>query len=74
MKGGGQQLRLDVRRRWKCDACGATRRSGGPVTAVACECGEWMTLLDLPATGFPPPLKFVPNVPHVPQEHGEADG
>ena len=73
MKGGGHQLRLDVRRRWGCDECGKSRRTDGSTTAVRCGCGEWMTLTDLPAGGFPPPLHFRPNVPHVEEERpGDA--
>ena len=67
MKGGGHQLRQDVRRRWICPECGATRRTDGQTTSLRCRCGDaWMQLQELPAQGFPPPLKPAPNVPHVP--------
>ena len=53
MKGGGWQLRQDVRRRWRCE-CGREAKTAGDVTAVPCGCGRWMSLQDLPPAGFPP--------------------
>jgi hypothetical protein len=38
MRGPGIRLDLDVRRRWRCPACGAERKTHGDVTSVACQC------------------------------------
>ena len=38
MKGPGLRIDLDVRRVWRCPACGRELRLGGGVTAVLCDC------------------------------------
>jgi hypothetical protein len=38
MRGAGLRLNNDVRRIWRCAACGAERRAGAFVTSVRCEC------------------------------------
>ena len=38
MRGAGQRLDNDVRRVWKCAACGAERKVGAQVTTVRCQC------------------------------------
>gem|GEM_PF-1903191 len=38
MRGAGLRLDIDVRRVWRCAACGAERRVGAQVTVVRCQC------------------------------------
>lgn len=38
MRGAGLRLSLDIRRHWKCAACGAERRLPATVTTVRCQC------------------------------------
>jgi hypothetical protein len=38
MRGAGLRLNNDVRRIWRCAACGAERKIGAQVTAVNCQC------------------------------------
>lgn len=38
MRGAGLRLHIDVRRLWRCPACGAQRRLGAEVTSVSCQC------------------------------------
>jgi len=38
MKGPGLRLSGDVRRVWRCPACGSERPSGGNVTSLRCGC------------------------------------
>ncbi len=47
IKGPGLKIRLDVRRRWKCEACGFTVKLPGERVAAACpDCSElsWLQL------------------------------
>jgi hypothetical protein len=39
------RLDLDVRRRWRCPACGAERKTAGDVTSVACQCSAEAPLM-----------------------------
>lgn len=38
MRGAGLRLNNDVRRLWRCAACGAERKIGAQVTSVNCQC------------------------------------
>ena len=38
MRGAGQRLDNDVRRLWRCAACGVERKVGAQVTTVRCQC------------------------------------
>ena len=38
MRGAGLRLNVDVRRHWRCPACGAERRLPATVTSVRCVC------------------------------------
>ncbi len=40
MRGAGLRLNNDVRRLWRCPACGAERKVGAFVTTVSCQCAE----------------------------------
>lgn len=47
MKGPGYKLAYDVRRTWRCPACGAERKMAGDVTSMKCNCraeGTFMTV------------------------------
>jgi hypothetical protein len=48
MKGPGYKLTHDVRRTWRCPACGAERKVAGDITSLICSCrpeGTFMTLV-----------------------------
>jgi hypothetical protein len=48
MKGPGHKQKLDVRRTWKCPACGKERKLQGDVTTLMCDCrdgGTFMTIV-----------------------------
>lgn len=48
MKGPGYKTSLDVRRTWKCPACGVERKLLGDVTTMTCNCrdgGVFMTIV-----------------------------
>ena len=40
MKGPGYKTSLDIRRTWKCPACGVERKQLGDVTTMTCTCRE----------------------------------
>ncbi len=51
MKGPGMRLDLDVRRVWKCPACGKEARTDGRSVSKTCPCtreGVAMRLVELP--------------------------
>ena len=50
MRGPGYKLTLDVRRLWRCPACGYERRCNGRLTTVRCRCsnGVFMQLVSEP--------------------------
>jgi hypothetical protein len=63
MKGPGVRLDLDVRRVWRCPACGRETRSEGQVVLRLCGCtkeGIAMRLMELPR---PMPTVRVPQPP-----------
>lgn len=64
MKGPGYKLSHDVRRTWRCPACGFERKVVGDVTSLICNCrneGTFMTIV-AERTVAPRPLQ-------VPSEH-----
>jgi hypothetical protein len=69
MKGPGMRLELDVRRIWRCPACGREARSEGGVVAKVCGCtkdGVAMRLVELPR---PKPTVWQPKPddPDIPE-------
>lgn len=44
MRGAGLRLNIDVRRLWRCAACGAERKVGAEVTTVDCQCAGRPTM------------------------------
>jgi hypothetical protein len=50
MRGPGLKTSLDVRRLWRCPACGYERRADGRLTTVRCQCagGPFMQLVGEP--------------------------
>jgi len=61
MKGPGYKLSHDVRRTWRCPACGATRKVAGDVTSMRCSCqesGPFMTIAT-ERTVAPRPLQLI---------------
>ncbi len=62
MKGPGYKLSHDVRRTWRCPACGTERKLEGDITSLICNCrseGTFMTIV-IERTVAPRPLQ-VPN-------------
>ena len=62
MKGPGYKLSHDVRRTWRCPACGTERKLEGDITSLICNCrseGTFMTIV-MERTVAPRPLQ-VPN-------------
>ncbi len=55
MRGPGLKVALDVRRTWRCPACGYERRVDGRQTTVRCGCGEgrFMKLVAAPRVERP---------------------
>jgi hypothetical protein len=71
MKGPGMRLDLDVRRVWRCPACGRESRAEGQVVGRVCNCtkeGVAMRLVELPR---PKPTVRIPEPD--PEEHEFAD-
>ncbi len=64
MKGPGYKLSHDVRRTWRCAACGFERKLVGDVTSLVCHCRPEGTFMSIVAerTVAPRPLQ-------VPSEH-----
>ena len=59
MKGPGYKLSHDVRRTWRCSACGAERKLVGDVTTLVCNCRPEGTFMSIVAerTVAPRPLQ-----------------
>ncbi len=87
MKGPGQRIDLDVRRIWKCPQCGKTRKLGGEITSVRCNCRRedvWMQLVEVeedsatspePVDESPAPQTPAPaEQPPTPEEKSAAVG
>jgi len=75
MKGPGMRLDLDVRRLWKCPACGHEARSEGHVVTRICHCtreGVAMRLTDVPrpvpTVRLPTPDDDVPEFADFPTD------
>lgn len=62
MKGPGYKLSHDVRRTWRCPACGTERKLLGDVTSLRCHCRPEGTFMKIVAerTVAPRPLQ-IPN-------------
>lgn len=70
MKGPGYRRDLDVRRVWRCPACGAERRLSGEYTSVRCGCrpeGVWMQIVS-ERNAVPRPAASM-SVPEIPVAH-----
>jgi hypothetical protein len=72
MKGPGMRLDLDVRRVWRCPACGRETRSEGQVVMRLCGCtkeGVAMRLVELPrpkpTVRLPEPADPDPDIPEL---------
>ncbi len=71
MKGPGMRLDLDIRRVWRCPACGREMRSEGKEVGRMCGCtkeGVAMRLVELPR---PKPVVRIPEPD--PDEHPFED-
>jgi hypothetical protein len=68
MRGPGLKTDLEVRRVWRCPACGYERRVGGQVTSVRCQCGDrpFMRLAQEPR--FVRPANLAPDVYFLAEE------
>ncbi len=69
MKGPGMRLELDVRRIWRCPACGREARSEGGVVAKVCGCtkdGVAMRLVERPRPK-PTVRVYEPSEPDEPE-------
>lgn len=64
MKGPGYKLSHDVRRTWRCPACGFERKLVGDVTSLVCNCRAEGTFMAIVAERTVAPRPF-----QVPQEH-----
>ena len=75
MKGPGYKLSHDVRRTWRCPACGTERKLAGDITSLKCNCrsdGTFMVIV-VERTVAPRPLQ-VPNEQDIrPSEFGIDD-
>jgi hypothetical protein len=61
MKGPGYKLTHDVRRTWRCPACGRERKLPGDVTSLVCECkpdGTFM-VISVERTVAPRPFQVI---------------
>jgi hypothetical protein len=71
MKGPGMRLDLDIRRVWRCPACGTEMRGEGKEVGRTCHCtkeGVAMRLVELPR---PKPVVRIPEPD--PDEHEFED-
>lgn len=64
MKGPGYKLSHDVRRTWRCPACGYERKLVGTVTTLVCHCRPEGTFMSIVVERTVAPRPF-----QVPQEH-----
>jgi hypothetical protein len=64
MKGPGYKLSHDVRRTWRCPACGVERKLVGTVTSLVCHCRPEGTFMSIVVERTVAPRPF-----QVPQEH-----
>ncbi|REJ70937.1 MAG: hypothetical protein DWQ34_23735 [Planctomycetota bacterium] len=65
MRGPGMRLDYDMRRTWRCPACGSERKAGGRVTSLPCRCSGdevWMKLIEVRRWRPPDPKPIDPYV------------
>ncbi len=60
MKGPGYKTSLDVRRTWKCPACGVERKLLGDVTTMTCNCREGGVFMAIVTERIVAPRPFQP--------------
>jgi hypothetical protein len=72
MKGPGMRLDLDIRRVWRCPACGREARSEGQIVTRFCGCtkeGIAMRLVEvprpMPTVRIPQPSEHDPDIPEL---------
>ncbi|MBC8117247.1 MAG: hypothetical protein H7062_22860 [Candidatus Saccharimonas sp.] len=64
MKGPGHKQKLDVRRTWKCPACGKERKLQGDVTTLMCDCREGGTFMAIVTEKIVAPRPYQPLNEH----------
>ena len=64
MKGPGHKQKLDVRRTWKCPACGKERKLPGDMTTLLCECREGGTFMAIVMEKIVAPRPYQPLNEH----------
>ena len=64
MKGPGHKQKLDVRRTWKCPACGKERTLQGDVTTLMCDCREGGTFMAIVTEKIVAPRPYQPLHEH----------
>ena len=71
MRGPGYKLSGDVRRTWRCPACGRERKVSGEITTLFCGCQEqaWMQI-SAERTMVPRPLQRPSDVERHPIDFG----
>ncbi len=71
MRGPGYKLSGDVRRTWRCPACGRERKLSGEITSLLCGCQEqaWMQIA-AERTMVPRPLQRPSDVERHPIDFG----
>ena len=71
MRGPGYKLSGDVRRTWRCPACGRERKVSGEITTLLCGCQEqaWMQI-SAERTMVPRPLQRPSDVERHPIDFG----
>ena len=60
MKGPGYKTSLDVRRTWKCPACGVERKLLGDVTTMTCNCRDGGVFMAIITERIVAPRPFQP--------------
>ncbi len=60
MKGPGHKQKLDVRRTWKCPACGKERKLPGDMTTLLCDCREGGTFMAIVTEKIVAPRPYQP--------------
>lgn len=72
MRGPGMRIDFDMRRIWRCPACGSERRAEGKITSLRCNCSSGPTMMKLiePQRWRPPEQR--PADPYMEFEVEEA--
>lgn len=60
MRGPGHKTALDVRRTWKCSACGRERRLMGDITTMICDCREGGVFMTITSEKIVAPRPYQP--------------